>query len=62
VTIGRWAMVGSGAIVTRDVPDHALVVGNPATVIGYVSAAGIRCATQQEAADLTAKEAGGTTP
>jgi acetyltransferase-like isoleucine patch superfamily enzyme len=58
VTIGRWAMVGSGAVVTRDVPAHALVVGNPARVIGYVSAAGVRCATQREAIDRTATEEG----
>jgi len=36
VTIGRWALVGAGAVVVRDVPDHALVVGNPARQIGYV--------------------------
>lgn len=30
LTIGRWAMVGAGSVVTRSVPDHALVVGNPA--------------------------------
>jgi acetyltransferase-like isoleucine patch superfamily enzyme len=58
VTIGRWAMVGSGAVVTRDVPDHALVVGNPARVIAYVSASGVRCASQQEAIALTASEVG----
>jgi len=29
VTIGRYAMVGMGGVVTRDVPDHALVYGNP---------------------------------
>jgi UDP-2-acetamido-3-amino-2,3-dideoxy-glucuronate N-acetyltransferase len=34
VTIGRWAMVGSGAVVTRDVADHELVVGNPARRAG----------------------------
>ena len=53
VTIGRWAMVGSGSVVTRDVPDHALVVGNPARIIGYVSATGVRCATQDEAIKLS---------
>lgn len=58
VTIGRWAMVGSGAVVTRDVPEHALVLGNPARVVGYVSAAGVRCVTQLEAIALTATEAG----
>jgi acetyltransferase-like isoleucine patch superfamily enzyme len=56
VMIGRWAMVGSGAVVTKDVPDHALVVGNPARVIGYVSAAGVRCAEQDDAVALTARE------
>ncbi|HSM38638.1 MAG TPA: hypothetical protein VK838_04830, partial [Candidatus Limnocylindrales bacterium] len=34
VTIGRWAMVGSGSVVTADVADHELVVGNPARRIG----------------------------
>jgi acetyltransferase-like isoleucine patch superfamily enzyme len=56
VTIGRWAMIGSGAVVTRDVPDHALVVGNPAQIQGYISAKGVRCATQAEAISLTQAE------
>ena len=34
VTIGRWAMVGSGSVVTRDVADHELVLGNPARRFG----------------------------
>lgn len=36
VTIGSYAMIGAGAVVTKDVPDHALVVGNPAKQIGWV--------------------------
>ena len=56
VTIGRWAMVGSGAVVTKDVPDHALVLGSPARVVGYVSATGVRCQTQAEAIALTKVE------
>lgn len=39
-TIGRYAFIGAGAVVTKDVPDFALVVGSPAKVIGWVSEAG----------------------
>jgi UDP-2-acetamido-3-amino-2,3-dideoxy-glucuronate N-acetyltransferase len=35
VTIGRFAMVGSGSVVTKDVPDHGLVYGNPARLKGF---------------------------
>jgi acetyltransferase-like isoleucine patch superfamily enzyme len=42
VTVGRWAMVASGAVVTKDVPDHALVVGNPARFVAWVCACGQR--------------------
>lgn len=38
--IGRSAMVGSGAVVTRSVPPNAIVVGNPARIVGYVDAVG----------------------
>lgn len=40
--IGRYAMVGSGAVVTKTVPDYTLVVGNPAKKIGYVCECGER--------------------
>jgi UDP-2-acetamido-3-amino-2,3-dideoxy-glucuronate N-acetyltransferase len=40
VTIGRWAMVGAGAVVVTDIPDFALVVGVPARQIGWVGRAG----------------------
>ncbi len=40
VTIGRWAMVGAGAVVVDDVPDFALVVGVPARRVGWVGRAG----------------------
>ena len=41
-TLGRYCFIGAGAVVVRDVPDHALVVGNPAHVIGFVCECGER--------------------
>jgi UDP-2-acetamido-3-amino-2,3-dideoxy-glucuronate N-acetyltransferase len=40
VTIGRFAIVGSGAVVTREIPDHGMVYGNPARLKGFVCACG----------------------
>lgn len=40
--IGRYAFIGAGAVVTKDVPDYALVVGNPAKIVGYVCECGNR--------------------
>jgi len=40
VTIGQYAFVGAGAVVTKDVPDHALVVGNPAKQTGWMCECG----------------------
>ena len=40
LTIGAWAVVGAGTVVTRDVPDQALVTGNPAEIQGYVCTCG----------------------
>lgn len=42
VTIGRYAFVGAGAVVTKSVPDHSLVVGNPAKPIGHMCHCGER--------------------
>jgi UDP-2-acetamido-3-amino-2,3-dideoxy-glucuronate N-acetyltransferase len=42
LTIGEWAMIGAGAVVTKSVPDYGLVVGNPAKLIGFVCPCGER--------------------
>ncbi len=46
VTIGAWAMVGAGSIVTRDVPDFGLVVGHPARLVGFVCKCGRKMRTE----------------
>lgn len=59
-TIGEWALVGAGAVVTCDVPAHALVVGVPARQVGWVCECGetlgeaLRCATCGRAYEVTA--------
>ena len=42
VTIGKYALIGSGAVVTKDIPDYALVIGNPGRVVGMVDKKGNR--------------------
>ena len=60
IIIGRWALVGAGSVVTKDVPDHALVVGNPAHAIGWVCVcarrldADLRCPACSRAYTLSA--------
>lgn len=38
--IGKYSIVGAGAVVTKNVPDHSLVVGNPANIVGWVGKKG----------------------
>ena len=40
IVVGRWAMVGAGSVVTRDVPDYGLVYGNPSRLKGFVCSCG----------------------
>lgn len=48
--IGKYALIGAGAVVTKSVKDYALVVGNPARVLGYVCKCGERLAFNDEKA------------
>ncbi len=48
MTIGRYAFVGAGAVVNRNVPDHAMVVGNPGKRIGWVRRCGERLSDDLE--------------
>ena len=40
ITIGEYALIGAGAVVTKDIPHYALVVGNPGKVVGEVDKKG----------------------
>ncbi len=51
ITIGEWAMVGSGSVVTHDVPDYGLVFGNPARLRGFVCSCGYRLHEQERVGD-----------
>ena len=58
-TIGRFAFVGAGSVVTRDVPDYALVVGNPGRVVGWMCGCGVKlAASTKPPADVTCPACG----
>ncbi len=58
VTIGRYAFVAAGSVVTKDVPDYALVLGNPARQKGWMSRHGHRLANPNAEGIMTCPESG----
>lgn len=54
ITIGRYALIGAGTVVTKDVPDHALVVGNPGRITGWMCLCGVKLRLEGEQADCPA--------
>jgi UDP-2-acetamido-3-amino-2,3-dideoxy-glucuronate N-acetyltransferase len=48
-TIGRFAFIGAGTVVTKDIPEYALVVGNPGRVVGWMCECGVKLASGAKA-------------
>lgn len=55
IAIGRYAFAGAGSVLTRDVPDYALVVGNPARIRGWMCACGIKLKLEADGGTETAQ-------
>ena len=58
IAIGRYAFVGAGAVVTKDVPDYALILGNPGTQAGWMSRHGIKLSKPDSAGIMVCPESG----
>jgi len=59
-TVGRYAFIGAGAVVTKDVPDFALIVGNPGRVVGWMCRCGVKLASGARPPAAATCEACGT--
>jgi UDP-2-acetamido-3-amino-2,3-dideoxy-glucuronate N-acetyltransferase len=53
ITIGHYAFIGAGAVVTKDVPDYALLVGSPAKITGWVCECGLKLTWKEDCATCT---------
>ncbi|HEY6462753.1 MAG TPA: acyltransferase [Polyangiaceae bacterium] len=62
VRVGRCAMVGAGAVVTKDVPPHAVVAGNPARVLGWACECGETVGRGQQKPDVACSACGARIP
>ena len=60
VTVGEWAIVGAGSVVTQDVPDYGLVWGNPARLHGFVSPSGEQLVEESRSKSMVIAVAPGT--
>jgi UDP-2-acetamido-3-amino-2,3-dideoxy-glucuronate N-acetyltransferase len=49
-TIGAYAFIGAGAVVTHDVPDYAMIVGNPGRLVGWMCQCGVKLGLSRDAA------------
>ncbi len=58
VTIGRYALIGAGAVLTTDAPDYALMVGVPARRVGWISRHGHRLTEQDETGNWVCPQSG----
>jgi UDP-2-acetamido-3-amino-2,3-dideoxy-glucuronate N-acetyltransferase len=58
VTVGRYSLVGAGAVVSRDVPDYALMIGVPARQVGWISRHGVRLPPPDATGVMTCAESG----
>jgi UDP-2-acetamido-3-amino-2,3-dideoxy-glucuronate N-acetyltransferase len=58
ITIGRFSFIGAGSVVTRDVPDYALVYGNPNRQHGWMCACGIKLLVKRAARRVTCSKCG----
>ena len=58
ITIGRYAFIGAGAVVTKDIPDYALILGNPGKQVGWMSRHGIKLSKPAGAGIMICPESG----